>query len=42
MTRLETLRRTGVWLWLDTLSRELPDSIEAKLTASAPAVSPTS
>jgi hypothetical protein len=42
MTRLETLRRAGVWAWLDTVSRELLDSIETKLTATAPAVSPRS
>jgi hypothetical protein len=42
MTRLEQLRRAGVRVWLDTLSRELLDSIETELTATAPAVSPRS
>jgi hypothetical protein len=42
MTRLGQLRHTGVSVWLDTLSRELLDSIETKLTATAPALSPRS
>ena len=42
MTRLEQLRGAGVRVWLDTLSHELLDSTETKLTATAPAVSPRS